>query len=314
MFTKQAKRFTKKVQFNMGDRKKITKTEVEVLNYLTEDFLTIKQIAKRRQTTERSVYKIRQNLITKGYLTILNQPLKKRFTKRGGHLPSQGRSNKSNSLGGGNSFVAAQQFRIELLGKGKRYEKLIGTYPKLEGVTIQCSRNTLFLSSNLEFRGKDIHEAWSEAVNFWESFFPRLEHYLGVYFYKEGKQNIRLVRQKLGQGNSKIVKRSRRSGKEIKVYDWKDFKLSVFSDHSHGGFDLHEVHPETNLQDADAIERLISDVARHKVLPSENYELITKLLELFAKNTLQLSELIRHSKNTAEGLEVLIEILKRNRE
>ncbi len=49
------------------DKSELTKTEREVLNLLTEEFLTINQIAIRRKTSDKAVYKIGANIRRKGY-------------------------------------------------------------------------------------------------------------------------------------------------------------------------------------------------------------------------------------------------------
>jgi DNA-binding CsgD family transcriptional regulator len=52
----------------------LTKTEQEILHLITDEFLTLKQIAYRRQTSLQAVYKIIKKLKEKG---VLNKGLKK---------------------------------------------------------------------------------------------------------------------------------------------------------------------------------------------------------------------------------------------
>jgi len=161
---------------------KLTKTEKEVLHLLAEEFLTPKQIMLRRQTTPQAFYKIRRKLINKGALTLTNnynpttQPIKP--------------FNKNNYL----IRLHGEEINIKIIYQDHRYLKILKKSNSLflDSNTIRLYKNSIEIYSGQSFFGQTKSEANAKSMDYWRSFFNKLEYQLKVILVKNNKLILNL--------------------------------------------------------------------------------------------------------------------------
>lgn len=274
----------------------LTEAEKEVLQLLTEEFLTPKQIRIKRECSKQAVYKIIKSLKQKGVLTNGNNKVD---LKGGSSQPSHQR-------------LHSQQFRIRLISKSQKYHKVMDNSNMIEidGNTIRLYKDILEIYSNKSFFGVDEQEATNKSLSYWKSFITRLENEFGVILQKPRTQNIRIVKQHYAETNSKLAKESQRLGKEIKVYCNEDNKLAVIMDNS---FNLNErecIHPEHNKQHSEAISKQVSDFIEND--PPTNSELQNSIAQLTNISAQQQNQIIQYTKQIASHLKLIQEYRKEN--
>lgn len=269
----------------------LTKTEKEVLHLICDEFLTIKQIQIRRGCSFQAVYKIIKKLKEKGAIDhSLNKVEEIRCPN-----PNDVR-------------LHGQEFNIKILFQEKRYQKELkkSNVFFLGGNTIKLFRNSIEIYSGNSFIGKTAKEADSKALDFWEHFFNRLEHELGISIWKERSRNIREVNHHYARGDSEIAENSIKNKKRIRVFSKEDGKLAFITDNSFGFKEDETVHPITAKQDREAIDKQINDwrlnnpptISEIALIQSETAQNLNILV-----NTM--SEYGKHIKSHTESIKAL---------
>lgn len=214
--------------------KQLTIAEKEVLDMLSEEYLTPKKIAIRRKSTTQAVYRIRRNLRKKGVINLIN----KRVAKT---LPT------SNHFATLKKRLHAQEFNIRILYKDKRYQETRkkSNVINIDGNTIRLYKNTIELYSGQSFYADTVDKVTAKSFKYWNRLFARMEHDLKVLLVKSRSQNIRLVNHHYSEINNELARDIDVKVEKIRVYAEDDGKLWFLIDNS---FNLHEaetVHPDT---------------------------------------------------------------------
>lgn len=260
---------------------KLTKTEQEVLDMLTEEYLTPKQITIRRKTSQEATNKIIRKLKKKGAYNIGCQKV---VDLRVAQQPPQPKNQIR---------LHNQQFSIRILWKDRKYkEKLENTSEiEIDGNTINLWPNSIDIYSNQSFYGDDLTHAFAKSATYWNHFIARLEHEVSCILKKPRSQNIRLCRLHIAETNNEVAKDiDNRGDRYFKIYAREDGKLWFLIDNS---FNLHEtefVHSKTAKEDAQKILSGVFNDYRDKehYLPSDAKGMIDKLT-MISSNILQCS-------------------------
>lgn len=222
-----------------------TKTEKEILHLITEEFLTIKQIAQRRDCSVQAIYKILKRLKKKGLITKNLNKVEKFETT---YLPSDLR-------------LHGQEFNIRILWQDPEFQKeLQGSNTIfLDGNTIRLYKNSIEIYSGQSFYGKEVNEVERKSLDYWERFIVRLEHDLKVQLRKNRARNIKIVNQHWARGNSEINDNARQYRERVWVYAEEDGKLAFITDDSFGFREDETLHPITAKPDRKAIDKQVND-------------------------------------------------------
>src|SRR3989304_575138 len=223
----------------------LTNTEKEVLHLITEEFLTIKQIAQRRNCSIQAVYKITKSLKKKGVLDMgLNKVEKVQSTFNQSDLRLHG-----------------QEFNIRILWQDLDFQrKLKGSNTIfLDGNTIRLYKNSIEIYSGQSFYGKSTGEVESKSLDYWERFIIRLEHDLKIQLKKNRARNIKIVNQHWARGDSEISDNAIKYRERVWVYAEEDGKLCFITDDSFGFREDETLHPITAKPDRKAIDKQIND-------------------------------------------------------
>lgn len=273
-----------------GTMAKKQNAQKEVLHLLTEEFLTVKQIAIRRKTSNKAVYKIIKKLQKKGFLKGgLNRGLKKPIH------PS-----KKNLI-----RLHGQEFNIKLLYKFSRYEEL-----RKRSNTIIVGGNTIRLYShsleiygnNAIFYGITEKEAYSKSMAYWFKFFNRLENELKIIIVKDRSRNIKEVNAHYSEIDNELAKECDKTKEKIDVKATKDGKTWFKIDNSFNLHELETLHPETGKEDMGEVVRpFFNDLRDNRPLK------VSQIVALIA-------EITDLHKETASGLKGVVDLMKPKKE
>lgn len=223
----------------------LTDVEKEVLHLFTEEFLTVKQIAQRRDCSIQAVYKIMRSLKKKGTID-------KGFS---GFSKVQSTYNQTDIR------LHGQEIHINLIWQDPKYQTLLekSNFMNLDGNSIRLYKNSIEIYSGQSFYGKTINEVESKSLDYISRFILRLEHDLGVCLIKKGSRNIKIVNQHFARGDSEISKNAEDNKQRVWIYAEEDGKLAFITDDSFGFKEDETVHPITAKPDRQAIDKQVND-------------------------------------------------------
>jgi DNA-binding CsgD family transcriptional regulator len=223
----------------------LTKTEKEILRLITEEFLTIKQIAQRRCCSLQAVYKIIKKLKKKGSFNIGLKKVEK-------IEPTYNQTDIR---------LHGQELNIKIIWQDQKYQKLIekSNILFLDSNTIRLYKNSIEIYLGQSFYGKTINEAEIKSLEYLERFLTRLEHDLKVSLLKNRARNIKIVNQHWARGESELSENAIKNKKRVWVYAEEDGKLCFITDDSFGFKEDETIHPITAKPDRKAIDKQIND-------------------------------------------------------
>lgn len=224
---------------------KLTTAQNEVLHLITDEFLTIKQIAQRRHSSIQAVYKIATQIKNKGYLGLgLNKVEKVESTFNQSDVRLHG-----------------QEFNIRILWQDNKYQELLekSNTMFLDSNTIRLYKNSIEIYSGQSFYGKSANISEYNSLNYWKGFIARLEHDLKVSLLKPRSRNIKIVNQHYARGNSEIAEDSVKNRERVWVYAEEDGKLCFITDDSFGFKEDETVHPITGKIDRKNVDKQVND-------------------------------------------------------
>lgn len=240
--------YTKKSVMSQEHGPKLTRTEREVLDLITKEFLTYKQIAIRRGVSRAAVSNVVINLKKKGVLNIgFQEVYKTRPTSTDLHKIR----------------LHGQEFNIKILWKDYKYMKVLARTNLIEvdGNTVRLYKNSIEVYSGQSFQGDDIQKATANSFEYWNRFFIRLEHEINIIIKKPRAQNIKIVNSHYAETNNEYARDLDNKGEGyIKVYTRDDGKLWFLIDNS---FNLHEaetVHPGTSKPDMGRVKDFFNEI------------------------------------------------------
>lgn len=276
--------------------------EQEILHLVTDEFLTVKQIALRRQTSLTAVYKVLNKLRKKGVLTVTNEGVEK---SQGTHSPIR---------------LHGQEFNIRILWQDQKYQAKLrqSNIIFFDSNTIKLYRNSVEIFCGQSFFGKDEREADSKSMAYFTRFLRRLENELQIILLKNRSLNIKEVKHEFAHTNSEIYQNAKDHKERIFVYAEEDGRLAFITDNSFKFNEDETVHPQTAKPDRKAIDKQVNDWRLHD--PPTNSELaqISKGIQenqlLFAENISTHIKAIQDLGAGVTKLTALIEDLERKKQ
>lgn len=266
----------------------LTPTEQEVLIYLTNDFLTEKQIAVKRHTTQQATNKTVQILREKGIINAVNRMVVK---TRGTSQPTTSQPAQPIRLHG-------QEFNIKLIYKDERYVKLSQKSNSvfIDGNRVMLYKNSIEVYSGQMFYGETPQSVTSKSFVYWNHFFTRLENDFKIIILKDRYQNIKLVNHHYAEVHNEFAKKCNIDAEKIRITATEDGKLWFLIDNSFNLDEMETVHPQTAKQDMENVLKHINDFRDNS--PPTNSQITTLLYEMLKVN-----------KETASGLNAVVQLI-----
>lgn len=267
----------------------ISNEQREILNLLTQEFLTPKQIATRRQTTIYAVYKTIRKLKKKGHL-------------KGGYKNAFKNRGVTKSQGVQKLRLHNIQESVKILESSKFYERLRQKKNKLalDGLTIMLYKDSvqLFTQEYISFYGKTTNECYSNAIKFFSRFYTLIENDYKIVIEKNRVLNKKWVRQHIALTNSEIAKQANEEKQPIIIKDKEDGKQRIITDNSFNLNELETVHPIKAKKDMDLIKIHVEDMINNPSLTnSQLSSRINDLIGLAAverENIAELHQTLKH--------------------
>ena len=286
-----------------GMEPSLSTVQEEILHLLAEDFLTVRQVAMRRNTTVRAVHKVRQKLIEKGFLGVVPR----RVLKTGG--PSEHGENL-----GGRIRLHAEHFNIKIIMVDERYRSKVkkGVFQfSIDGNTVRCYRDSLDVYSNLSFFGETPGVADSRAMNYWTRFFTRLESELKLVLVKPRSQNIMRVRAEYADMNNELAGQALKEHEKVRVVG-DDGKVWLVIDNSFSLKELETVHRTRSAADmAEVVQPFFNDLrgaGGNVLLPQATSELIFKIEQSIQALNKNVSEIALLQAQSIKKFDALVDL------
>lgn len=269
----------------------LTKNEQEVLDALTIEFLTPKQVALRRKITRQAVYKFVKNIRAKGYLNF-------KVMKENSFFQS---TQATKNISTHRIRLHSQEWNIAILRKTQQYEAIRKrvNHIIIDDNIVRLYTNSVEIYSKKSFLGISPQETVGLSLDYWNKFIVRLQTELCVDLIKPKYQNIKLVTSHFAETNNEFAKETEKENIKIKIYTQDDGRLWFVIDNS---FNLHEaetLHPETSKPDMEIIQSFFNDLRDKPPATISELMMIVKALA-------------EQNKETLAGLLVLVKLLGGN--
>jgi DNA-binding Lrp family transcriptional regulator len=243
---------------------KLSRIQKEIIHLVSDEFLTIKQIAERRKCSLQAVYKIITKIKEKGFLDgALNKVEKVPTTFHPTDIRLHG-----------------QELNIRILWQDNKYQELLNKSNTLflDGNTIRLYKNSIEIYSGQTFFGKEVNDAEKRSLEYLQRFLARLEHELKIGIIKNKARNIKIVNQHFARGDSEIADNAIKNRERVWVYAEEDGKLAFITDDSFGFKEDETVHPITGKPDRLAVDKQVNDWRLNN--PPTNSELAGHIRDL----------------------------------
>lgn len=252
--------------------------------------MTVNQIAIKRETSNKAVYKIIKKLKEKGYLSGgVEKGLKK-------SEPLRRVSKVSKNM----IRLHGQEFNIKIISKSNYYRNLIMKTNMLEidGHTIRLYRDSIEIYAKKDFIAETAHRATAISIQYWDRFLIKLENEFKVVLKLNRHQNISQVNAHYAETNNELAEDSIEKEYKIKIYTTEDGKLWFQADDSLHLKEGETLHPETGKRDMDEVVALHLNDWRDNKPPTLSQMMIL------------LKEQAKINKDTAAGLNATVTFLK----
>lgn len=288
---KGSKFFGRGVQNYSNRLENLTENQKQIYEYLTRDFLTIKQIAERRQTSLKAVYNIVNKLIS---MNIIDKNYKKinRVQNIGGH---SGSKEKIFRLHG-------QRFTIEILEITTKYKERLKYQNKtiIDNNTVQMYEHELVIYSNKDFWGYSVDNCLEQSELYWNNYIRTLENDLNLILIKPRKCIIKNFGCHIAKTNDILAKEVNLSDDNLKVYA-PDGKLRLIIDNSFNLNEFEAVHKDTAPNDMRKVEKMYKEILEHDLIsPKEVHYAIQENEKFKSEILVMLGHLIKEIERLKE--------------
>lgn len=270
----------------------LSKEQNEILNYLTKDFLTIKEIANLRNTSTKGVYKTISKLKKKGILKGVEQ----NSYIRGGRSKSIINNNDTYRL-------HAVSYIIKIIDNNSRYENIrkVRNKDELDNNTLCLYEDKIVIYLNKDFFGNDPKTCEEKSLDYISRFITIIENNYKIILKKGNQCNLYQFRGEIAKTNDPYAKKCNIEKEKIKIYDEKG-KIRLLVDNSQNLNELEAVNNEKHIDDMDTINKkwldlintdlLLSNVENHLKVQQHinqvNNERHDKILTILEKMTQKL--------------------------
>ena len=287
--------------------KKITKTQEKIKIFLTEEFLTPKQVATRINTSNSNIYKHIRKVKERGHLDKNYTEQKKVHknectdTSKTPSFPLENIPYISEEKSLNEIRLHGQEFNVRILYQDHKYEKIKKktNLIDIDGNTIKLNEKSIEIYCGHSFYANDSNKATYKSMNYLSRLFRKIEHDLKIVISKPRAQNVKIVNHHYAEINNEIAKEFNVNKEKLHIYCKNDGKLWLTIDNS---FNLNEIetqHPETAQPDMNAIKPHL-EAMRDPHTP--NLKELSKVI----------NELAKQNTETAIGLNSLIKLMSIN--
>lgn len=278
----------------------------DILDLLTKEYLTPRQIALKRSTSKTAVYKTIEKLKKKG---LFSRGLKKTVSTPSKIQPALPMEHSIRLHG--------QEFSIVIIQGSQFYENLRKRKNTIliDGNTVRLYKTSIevYCAQARSFIGEDVQRATSLSFQYWSKFFHQLEDFTRVMFIKGMNTSIKQVNAHYAEINNEMAKDYNEKQVKLKIYGIDDGKVWFLIDNSWNLNEAETVHPQRSKHDMERLKDFFNDL-REKDVPNMSgvMVIIDKLVSshaMYAENITShiwaiktLSESVKELKETIKGM------------
>lgn len=273
---------------------KLTLVEREVLHLLTEELLTIKKAALRRQTSVRNIQKIAKKLREKGLLKGSSQSVRL----------IDGSSEPTNLNG---IRLHGEQWLIKIIQRNDIYKEKIGKHIIIDGNTIRLHRDVICIYSTQSFFGSDTWASTAKSIDYWNTFFVKLENELKLMLVKPRTQNIERVKAEYAQIRNGLAIQCEREAEKIRIRTREDGKVWFTIDNSFNLREAETQHHETSQMDMqNVVEPQFNDLRDYARITGEMPPVPSQILSMLYEQARQSTEMNKHVLEIGAAFNVIL--------
>jgi Fe2+ or Zn2+ uptake regulation protein len=270
---------------------KISKDQEEIINFLEKEYLTIKQIAKRRQTTIQAVYKIVRKLKKKG---LLSRGFKTGGLKWGGYYNHEKNEGVGIMPKSETHFLRLHNIQesLKIIQAGEKYNQARADNNKfeLDGFTILLYEDNIqiYTTQALSFYGLSTDECYLLALEEFSKLYNKLENRLNIIINKDGKLNHNWVRLHIAETNNELAQEQNNNKEQIRAKAKEDNKTWLITDNSFKLNELEFTHPQTAKLDTEKIINHFQAIRNFNCLDPHELTENSRIMTIAIKNLLEL--------------------------
>ena len=197
--------------------------------------------------------------------------------------------------------VHAQRIRAFVHWMGDKYKDQPNKYFKnfVDGVDVGCQGKYIYLRSNQKkFYAESEQKALWKSLSFWNDILLKLEDRLGILIFKKGAQAFEFLYQEWETQDSAVAVDAEKKGHIWRVFHSDDGKLRLSVDWSEGTPNHETHHKRDSHVDSVVFEKHVNSILDNPQAPT------------FAELTNMVREIAVVNKETAQGLQIIVEVLK----
>lgn len=269
------------------DSIELTEEQERVLYYLTEEFLTISQIANITKTSPQNISKLKRKLIKKGVLSevVTNNYRKGVYTP---NLPNSNNIYRYHNIG----------IRIRILHQTEafiRYKKhKENRKPIIDNNSVEIVNDLLIIYFNKDFFADNVSDTIFNYLNYLNNFIYQLEQHFKIILIKKNIINYEQFRGEIAKVNDPIARKCHLNKQNLKIYH-QDGKPRLITDYSYKWNELETVHAVSHREDMYRIELFQKDL-----LEMKEYKGISELYNLIESQSQTIDKLIEQQKQQYE--------------
>lgn len=276
----------------------LSETKRKVLKYLSEPYFYMpSKIADKIGISKSKTYRHIKDLRRMGYLEQRGYRVHKRGVALKPPLKNFGirLHNEHYDL----KIAFAKPKYLQMIDRGE-------VQKTIKGNTVIFYRHKVEVYSNTDFIGDTAGEARTKALQFWPNFIAHIEVDYGIVLQGHNQSQIRRVRAHYEDMNNPFAKTWIEEDQHIKFngIKGKDGLYWLIVDRSGGLYNLETIHPRKSHEDMQDVVGPVMNAYRDNdcYLPDQTTDLINKTLK-------NIKEISKHNKDTAAGLNALVQLL-----
>ena len=293
--TKNVDFFHKKRGLSCEVLENLSKIERKVLNLITVERLSNKQVQTALKIGKSSFYKYKKTLKNAGLLnTFYSMDFSQGTPQRVRDLVHPNNSNnppkkeKKIRL----HFI---ELNVNLIYSDERYSKQLKKANTLfiGEDTIRLYKNSLEIYIKHSFFAETAQKATANSIYYIQKLLVRLENDLHVILMKHRSQNIRICNAHYSEIENEYAKDCNINAEKIRIYTRDDGKLWFLIDNSFNLNEAEAVHPQTAKPDIEKVTSYFNDIrdSNSVLMPSDISKLLGRIMEEQKKTSENITEI-----------------------
>jgi len=269
------------------------KAQVETYYYLVDEFLTPKEIAKKRKCTISAVYKSINKLMKKG---LIKGGYKNEYLKGGEYSVKHGSSNKYR--------LSALAYTIEIIENSFFYENILKrkNQDNIDNNTLMLQPTIITIYLNKDFFGDTEQECSVKAANYINRFIVILENNYRLVLSKGKKRYLKEFRCEIEKLNDPFAKKKRLEKNKLIIKDLEDGKARIITDFSFKIDSLEAVKKDKSRKDIRRIDKIWNELLDSDIS-------LIELKDIIINQNNLITGLIKTNQSQKKKLEYLTDII-----